>query len=71
MVEIGDRVVLRYRLPPGSSHPMTDVLGELQGRDPVAVRTDEGRVVSIAIADVVALKTIPPRPVTSRKHRSP
>ena len=32
--EIGSRVVMRYKLPPGYAHPMTDVIGELVSLDP-------------------------------------
>ena len=66
----GDRVVLRHRLPAGSSHPMTDVLGVLESTDPVRVRAEDGRVVQVAAADVVALKAVPPRPVSTRAVRA-
>jgi GNAT superfamily N-acetyltransferase len=66
----GDRVVLRHRLPAGSSHPMTDVLGLLESVDPVRVRAADGRVVQVAAGDVVALKTVPPRPVSTRAVRA-
>ncbi|WP_435532127.1 N-acetylglutamate synthase, CG3035 family [Rhodococcus antarcticus] len=66
----GDRVVLRHRLPAGSSHPMTDVLGLLESVDPVRVRAADGRVVQVASDDVVALKTVPPRPVSTRAVRA-
>lgn len=62
----GVRVVLRHRLPAGSSHPMTDVLGVLESLDPVVVRAADGRLVTVARADVVALKAVPPRPVSTR-----
>ena len=43
-VPLGTRVVLRYRLPAGYSHPMTDVIGELVSVEPVvAVRTADRR----------------------------
>ena len=39
-------MVLRYQLPPGHSHPMTDVIGELECVDPVViVRAADGSVV--------------------------
>ena len=53
---------MRYRLPPGSSHPLTDVVGELVGRDPFKVRDRHGRVVEVDADRVVALKPVPPRP---------
>ena len=66
----GDRVVLRRRLPAGSSHLMTDVLGILESTDPLRVRTGAGTVVQVAAADVVALKTVPARPVSTRAVRA-
>jgi len=66
---LGTRVVLRYRLPPGSSHPLTDVVGELVGRDPFAVRDRHGRVVRVDADRVVALKPVPPRPQSPRPQR--
>lgn len=66
----GDRVVLRRRLPTGSSHLMTDVLGILESADPVRVRTGDGTVVRVAAVDVVALKTVPARPVSTRAVRA-
>lgn len=65
----GDRVVLRHRLPAGSSHPMTDVLGVLEAVDPVRVRSADGRVVQVDVPDVVALRAVPARPVSTRAIR--
>lgn len=65
----GARVVLRHRLPAGSSHPMTDVLGVLESLDPVVVRAADGRVVTVDPSDVVALKAVPPRPIGTRAVR--
>lgn len=62
--------MLRRRLPPGASHPMTDALGILTGRDPVTVRTRDGHEVRVAEADVVALRAIPPAPVRTRDIRA-
>ncbi|WP_238772417.1 putative acetyltransferase [Prescottella equi] len=60
---IGGRVVARYRLPPGGSHPLTDVIGTLEQLEPtVVIRTDD-RVVEIERADVVRLKALGPKPV--------
>lgn len=66
----GERVMVRHRLPPGASHPMTDVLGTLTGRDPVTVQTRDGREVRIAESDVVSLRAIPPAPVRTRDVRA-
>ncbi|WP_420880577.1 GNAT family acetyltransferase [Rhodococcus sp. (in: high G+C Gram-positive bacteria)] len=64
---IGGRVVVRYRLPPGGSHPLTDVIGTLEQLEPtVVIRTADDRVVEIERADVVRLKALGPKPV----HRS-
>ncbi|MGZ4552717.1 MAG: N-acetylglutamate synthase, CG3035 family [Mycobacteriaceae bacterium] len=60
----GQRVMMRYLLPAGSSHPMTDVLGMLESVDPVAVRAEDGTVTTVESSQVVALKAIPPRPVS-------
>ncbi|MBM4728132.1 GNAT family acetyltransferase [Prescottella equi] len=61
---IGGRVVVRYRLPPGGSHPLTDVIGTLEQFEPtVVVRTADDRVVEIERADVVRLKALGPKPV--------
>ncbi len=61
---LGDRVVVRYRLPPGGSHPLTDVIGTLEQLEPsVLVRTADGRVVEVERADVVRLKVLGPKPV--------
>ncbi|PTR31104.1 hypothetical protein C8K36_101131 [Rhodococcus sp. OK519] len=61
---IGGRVVVRYRLPPGGSYPLTDVIGTLEQLEPtVVVRTADDRVVEIERADVVRLKELGPKPV--------
>ncbi|NKZ89641.1 GNAT family acetyltransferase [Rhodococcus hoagii] len=61
---IGGRVVVRYRLPPGGSHPLTDVIGTLEQLEPtVVIRTADDRVVEIERADVVRLKALGPKPV--------
>ena len=68
-IPAGTRVTLRYRLPPGASHPMTDIIGELISSDEesVAVRARDGRVVQIARDRVVALKALGPRPIRTRR----
>ncbi|BCN45704.1 hypothetical protein [Prescottella equi] len=61
---IGGRVVVRYRLPPGGSHPLTDVIGTLEQLEPtVVIRTADDRVVEIERADIVRLKALGPKPV--------
>jgi ribosomal protein S18 acetylase RimI-like enzyme len=65
--DVGRRVVVRYRvgLTDAGRPQFTDLLGELLDLDDAAirVRTDDGREVSIARADVTAGKPVPPRPV--------
>lgn len=70
MVTVGSRVVVRHRRPPGSVPPLTDTLGVLEALDPVVVRTSDGRAVTVAGPDVVALKVIPARPVRTRDVRA-
>lgn len=68
---LGSRVVLRYKLPPGYPRPLTDMIGELVSLSPaVVVRSPDGRVVQVAPDQVVALKTVGPRPVLTREIRS-
>ncbi|MBW4816196.1 GNAT family N-acetyltransferase [Rhodococcus sp. D-46] len=56
-------MVLRYKLPPGYSHPMTDVIGILEGADPIAVRAGDGRLVQVSADQVIALKSLSARPI--------
>lgn len=58
-VPLGTRVVVRYRIPGGS----TDALGELAERDALSctVATRSGDVV-VALADVQLAKEVPPPP---------
>ena len=61
---LGTRVVIRYRRPPGSVPPLTDVIGHLLEADPrVRVRTKRGEVVEISPDDVVVVRGVgePPR----------
>ena len=61
---IGGRVVVRYLLRPGGSHPLTDVIGTLEQLEPtVVIRTADDRVVEIERADIVRLKALGPKPV--------
>lgn len=59
---LGTRVVVRHRLH-GDTHAATDALGDLVavGATTCTVATRRGDVV-IAIADIVAAKTVPPAP---------
>lgn len=67
----GTRVVLRYRLPAGSTHPMTDIIGTLEATGPlIRVRAADGHHVEVASDRVVALKALGPRPVRTKDIRS-
>ena len=66
----GDRVVVRHRLPAGSSHPVTDVVGELVADgDELVVRRRDGALVRVARPDVLRLKVVPARAVASSDVR--
>ncbi|OZE23324.1 GNAT family N-acetyltransferase [Rhodococcus sp. 05-2254-6] len=69
---MGTRVMLRYRLPPGHTHPMTDVIGELVAMDAgsVSVRGRDGALVQVAAERVVALKPLGPKPIRTSEIRS-
>ncbi|GAA5048666.1 N-acetylglutamate synthase, CG3035 family [Nocardia callitridis] len=69
-IPLGRRVVLRYRLPSGYTHTMTDVIGELVSLDPPTVRAADGQTVSVAADQVVALKALGPRPIRTKEIRS-
>src|SRR4051794_36252696 len=57
---LGQRVVVRRRLPDGSA---TDVLGPLVGADAVSLTVAASAgTVTIPLADVVVGKVVPPRP---------
>jgi len=61
---LGTRIVIRYRRPPGSVPPLTDVIGYLLASDPlVRVRNKRGEVVEIAPDDVVAMRLVGEPPV--------
>ena len=56
----GDRVVVRYRLPDGRA---TNALGILLSADATQLVVDGKRgVETIAVADVIAAKEVPPAP---------
>ncbi|BBY63315.1 N-acetylglutamate synthase, CG3035 family [Mycolicibacterium helvum] len=67
---VGTRVSIRYRLAAGSPPPMTDVIGHVQSLDPVVLRTKSGELVSIAPADVVAVRELSDRPVRASEIRA-
>ncbi len=59
-IEIGQRVVGRYRLPDGRA---TDALGMLLSANATHLVVDGKRgVETIAVADVIAAKRVPPPP---------
>jgi N-acetylglutamate synthase len=69
--ELGTRVTVRYRRPPGSVPPLTDAVGHLLAVDPVVrVQTKTGDVVECAPADVVALRTLTDAPVRTSEIRA-
>jgi ribosomal protein S18 acetylase RimI-like enzyme len=71
VAEVGDRVVVRYRLPAGSTPPLTDVIGHLVSVGEIlSVRTKRGDVVSVAAADVVTMKTLAAAPVRTGDIRN-
>ncbi|MCX5041934.1 hypothetical protein OG921_01835 [Aldersonia sp. NBC_00410] len=61
-IPIGARVVIRYRRCDGSTPPLTDVIGELLGYDPLTVRKADGESVLVPRDRVVAMKALGPRP---------
>ncbi|BBY06905.1 N-acetylglutamate synthase, CG3035 family [Mycobacterium noviomagense] len=68
--DLGTRVTVRYRRPPGSVPPLTDAVGHLLQIDPVVrVRTKTG-VVQFAPADAVALRVLTDAPVRTSQIRS-
>ena len=68
---VGTRVSLRYRLPAGSTPPLTDVIGHLLATGPrIRVRTKTGAVVEIAPDDVVAVKELTAAPVRTSQIRA-
>jgi N-acetylglutamate synthase len=65
---VGSRVSIRYRLP---TDEYTDVIGHVQSLDPVVVvRTKSGDLVTIAPADVVAVRELSHAPVRASEIRA-
>ena len=66
--DVGKRVVIRWRPGPPDSKQMTDVLGILERADGTsfAVRTRDGRLVVIPVAQALAGKVVPPAPPAAR-----
>ncbi len=71
MVAVGARVVVRYRLPAGSTPPLTDVVGHLvESGATLRVRTRRGDVVDVAADDVVTIKALAAEPVRTGDIRN-
>jgi N-acetylglutamate synthase len=71
VVEVGARVVVRYRLPAGSVPPLTDVIGHLEAVGAtLTVRTKRGEAVEISAADVVTIKKLAAAPVRTADIRN-
>ena len=74
---VGQRVVVRRVLPgetgPSGGPAMTDVVGTLVawGAATCVVAPESGPPVTIALSDVVAGKTVPPRASTRRRNSGP
>lgn len=67
----GCRVSLRYRLPPGSVPPLTDVVGVVETVDPlIRLRTKSGDAVTVAPADVVSVRELSRVPVRTSQIRA-
>ncbi|MBO0681447.1 GNAT family N-acetyltransferase [Mycolicibacterium sp. S2-37] len=67
----GTRVSLRYRLPAGSTPPMTDVVGHVVQREPVIrIRTRTGQTVDIPPAEVVTVRVLTDAPVKASQIRA-
>jgi hypothetical protein len=65
--EPGVRVMVRTRLPEGSSHLYTDVLGTVTHRSPetLTLETRTGTV-EVAVASIATGKVVPPAPPRRR-----
>ncbi|KUI39479.1 GCN5 family acetyltransferase [Mycobacterium sp. IS-1590] len=68
---IGTRVTVRYRLPAGSTPPLTDVVGHVVDVGAaLGVRTKRGVVVRVDVDDVVAIKELTAAPVRTADIRN-
>ncbi|MGE2719561.1 N-acetylglutamate synthase, CG3035 family [Mycolicibacterium celeriflavum] len=68
---VGTRVMVRYRLPAGSTPPLTDVIGlVVEVGAALRIRTKAGDVVQVAGDDVVAIKTLTAAPVRTADIRN-
>lgn len=68
---VGTRVSVRYRLPPGSVPPLSDVVGHLLEVGPtLTIRDKRGDVVTVALGDVTVLKALPAAPVRTSEIRN-
>lgn len=68
---VGTRVVVRYRLPAGSTPPLTDVIGHVVESGPeLRIRTKRGDEVTVAVDDVVAVKRLAAAPVRTADIRN-
>lgn len=68
---VGSRVSIRYRLPAGSTPPMTDAIGELQEVEPaIVVLTKSDGPVKISPTDVVAVRELSAVPVRTSEIRA-
>jgi ribosomal protein S18 acetylase RimI-like enzyme len=68
---VGTRVSLRYRRPPGSVPPLTDVIGHLiETGTRLKVQTKTGAVVEIAPDDVVAVRALTAAPMRTSQIRA-
>jgi GNAT superfamily N-acetyltransferase len=71
VVDVGARVVVRYRLPAGSVPPLTDVIGHLEVVGPtLTIRTKRGEAVIISADDVVTIKALAAAPVRTGDIRN-
>ncbi|MGZ5379942.1 MAG: GNAT family N-acetyltransferase, cg3035/Rv0428c family, partial [Mycobacterium sp.] len=67
---MGTRVMIRHRLPAGSTPPLTDVIGHLVQTAPTLhVRTKRGDVVAVAVGEVVVIKALADAPVRTSSIR--
>lgn len=68
---VGTRVMIRHRLPAGSTPPLTDVIGHLVQTTPtLQVRTKRGDIVAVAVGEVVAIKALADAPVRTSEIRN-